>query len=260
MRKRRRYGKKKNGFKFVIIGCIIITVFLSVGYGAFQTNVSINTKGNIKRITVTLDPNGGYVDYNTKEVSFGAKYGLLPTPSRDGYTFLGWNGKNMFNPQEFYKIGSNYNVQIDNNDIILNTYPYQENYTKLSLDFKENTQYTLSYDWYVEKINGTDSDYHISSGLAFWYYNYPFDTSSNERFSSGKLYESGHKIMISDITKNVQYISSSGWQFIGTMRLYNILLEEGDKPTEYEPYYITSETEVVQKKDHTLTAIWEKNN
>lgn len=37
----------------------------------------------------------------------------------------------------------------------------------------------------------------------------------------------------------------------------NIQLENGTVATKYEPYYITSSTEVVQNQNHTLTAIWE---
>ena len=29
---------------------------------------------------------------------------------------------------------------------------------------------------------------------------------------------------------------------------------------QYEPYYITSDTRVVQNQDHTLKAIWKENN
>ena len=39
----------------------------------------------------------------------------------------------------------------------------------------------------------------------------------------------------------------------------NIQLEENSTATAYEPYYITSSTEVVQNQNHTLTAIWETN-
>ena len=41
--------------------------------------------------TVTLNVNGGNaLDSNTLEVTEGGKYGELPTPTREGYTFLGW--------------------------------------------------------------------------------------------------------------------------------------------------------------------------
>ena len=41
---------------------------------------------------------------------------------------------------------------------------------------------------------------------------------------------------------------------------YNLQLEEGTVATPYEPYYLLSTTEITQEKDHTLTAIWEKNS
>lgn len=40
--------------------------------------------------TVTFDPNGGTVSPTTKEVLYGSPYGELPTPTRTGYTFVGW--------------------------------------------------------------------------------------------------------------------------------------------------------------------------
>ncbi len=43
-----------------------------------------------KNITVTFDANGGTVSIPSKEVTLGSTYGELPTPTRAGYTFLGW--------------------------------------------------------------------------------------------------------------------------------------------------------------------------
>ena len=40
--------------------------------------------------TVTFDANGGTVDTKSKTITFGEKYGTLPTPTRTGYTFGGW--------------------------------------------------------------------------------------------------------------------------------------------------------------------------
>ena len=39
---------------------------------------------------VTFDANGGNTPIYSKEVKHGDTYGNLPTPTRDGYTFLGW--------------------------------------------------------------------------------------------------------------------------------------------------------------------------
>ena len=40
--------------------------------------------------TVTFDANGGSVDPASKQVTYNATYGDLPTPTRTGYTFNGW--------------------------------------------------------------------------------------------------------------------------------------------------------------------------
>ena len=40
----------------------------------------------------------------------------------------------------------------------------------------------------------------------------------------------------------------------------NVQIEQGDTATEYEPYYITPTTTVVQENDHTLKAIWQPNS
>ena len=47
--------------------------------------------------TVTFDYNDGVTPKNTIQVTYGEEYGELPTPpERIGYTFKGWNGKNLF--------------------------------------------------------------------------------------------------------------------------------------------------------------------
>ena len=40
--------------------------------------------------TVTFNPNGGSVSPTTKTVTYDSAYGDLPTPTRTGYTFVGW--------------------------------------------------------------------------------------------------------------------------------------------------------------------------
>ena len=40
--------------------------------------------------TVTFDANGGAVEPETMKVTYGCLYGELPTPTRKGYTFVGW--------------------------------------------------------------------------------------------------------------------------------------------------------------------------
>jgi uncharacterized repeat protein (TIGR02543 family) len=50
------------------------------------------------QITVKFDLDGGYIDNGSdrsysaedKTVTFGEKYGTLPTPEKDGHVFDGW--------------------------------------------------------------------------------------------------------------------------------------------------------------------------
>lgn len=43
-----------------------------------------------QEVSVSLDPCGGKVDQQTLTVCVADEYGQLPTPTRDGYTFVGW--------------------------------------------------------------------------------------------------------------------------------------------------------------------------
>ena len=43
-----------------------------------------------KKYTVTFNANGGTVEPKTQTVTYGSTYGELPTPTRKGYTFVGW--------------------------------------------------------------------------------------------------------------------------------------------------------------------------
>ena len=200
-------------------------------------------------ITVTFDPNGGTLSKTTKKVAANGKYGNLPIPTRPGYKFKGWHGKNLFDPEEFYEIGKDYGVSIDENDIILSTFSYQQNYTQIPVNAKQNTQYTLSFDWeIITLIRGQ----YITTGLRIWYYG----DSSKARIS-GVVGDTGYIEITSDSGKTVRGISSYGWEYTGSARLSNIQLEEGSTATPYEPYYITKDTTVVQTTNHTLTAIWE---
>ena len=81
--------------------------------------------------------------------------------------------------------------------------------------------------------------------------------SENEIYSVSPRY--GFKILnnlIDDTTYSLSFNILNVTQ--GSVSWNDIQLEEGTEATEWEPYYITSETEVVQKQDHTLTAIWEE--
>lgn len=204
-----------------------------------------------------FDPNGGTVNTLSKMVKIGDTYNDLPTPTREGYTFLGWNGKNLFNPQKFYEIGKDYSILIDDNDIILKQYPYQENHTKMNVNCKENKIYNFSYNWKIEN----QSDSSMKTGLRINYSNNTYIGSIGGTYNVyGSVGATGNISMTSEANKTITSISSLGWAYSGQVRLSNIQLEEGNEKSTYEPYYVTNSVNITQKKDHVLTAIWQKNS
>jgi uncharacterized repeat protein (TIGR02543 family) len=55
-----------------------------------NTNKTLYAQWTANSYILTYDANGGSVSPSTKEIVYGQEYGTLPTPSRPGYTFVGW--------------------------------------------------------------------------------------------------------------------------------------------------------------------------
>ena len=70
----------------VTISLLLLLTFLITGCGP----ASVGGNNVIVPIVVTFDPQEGTVDPVTKKIEIGAPYGELPTPIRDGATFMGW--------------------------------------------------------------------------------------------------------------------------------------------------------------------------
>ena len=110
---------------------------------------------------VTLDANGGTIQgygnssQATKMVTYGDAYGNLPVPTRDGYEFKGWNGKNLINNTAWlssFTTATRGTVLIEDNSVTLtatesdaytNTYGLSERYYKIPI--KPNSEYTFSW-------------------------------------------------------------------------------------------------------------------
>lgn len=58
----------------------------------YTGNMSVvpDTSTDIKSYTVTFDATGGSVSQKTKSVAAGSTIGSMPTPTRNGYIFIGW--------------------------------------------------------------------------------------------------------------------------------------------------------------------------
>ena len=190
--------------------------------------------------TVTFDVNGGTLAQNTKQVSYNEPYGELPTPTREGYTFLGWNGSNLF----------------DKNNNIEDTYVATDGTYTLSsagsktikIPCKPNTTY------YIQKEETTR--------LRYGFYN----EEPKENVKATFINEPSSKKEVSFTTENdTTYIAIFIINGPDTTPektdsvLNSVMINEGNKYLLYEPYYITPSTTVVQTNDHTLKAIWQAN-
>ena len=201
-----------------------------------------------KPYTVTFDANGGNVGLASKEVKYGRDYGNLPMPTREGYKFLGWNGKNLLNLENVSDI---MHTTINYNKVIFDSYSENGNIsTDIQLQ-KWNGSTYLGYINYNNSTSGKNS-FSFTKDSSFNILRFKLNGTKNDAsFKFQPMLEDGK-------TYNFSYnIESANYQLCKAT-INNIQLEEGDTATEYEPYYVTSDTKVTQKNDHTLKAIWEE--
>ena len=222
------------------------TYFYSDRYGV-RPVIEIPTAFLNGDIIVKFDANGGKIDTNVKSVNYNETYGDLPTPTRDGYTFLGWNGYNPVSPVIIGKCISSVNGE----DQIKNTCGSTD---YIEVDFEKNSIYTVS--------GLTDK---LWSFVAYYDENYvPLGRSAGSSRTSLRLnnvysttFNEGGPAKYIRIT---QYeISGATVDPIDIVSEARILLNPGNYALPYEPYYITNDTTVVQDKSHTLKAIWQEN-
>ena len=198
-----------------------------------------------KTYTVTFNANGGTVSTTTKQVTMGQPYGTLPTPTRSGYTFKGWNGKNKFDKTKYLNMNNYSN--------------YNSGYQWANIILKPNTTYKISVRRY-NLFDGKNNSVLLIS---------PLKSPNGDGMWSSIAHETNPNNSTCNYINN---IDSLGLTYIGyhknTMtqeylnNIWNntdVQIEEGTEATEYEPYYVATSTTVTQAKNHTLTAIWEQN-
>ena len=216
---------------------------------------------------VTFDPNGGSVDVTSKEVTYGDPYGELPTPTREGYTFKGWNGRNYYNYQDTNVVSGG--VSTDSEGFITintsNNIEYYKFYTN-NLNVLPNSTYIAFLE--INEVSNV-------TGLLFI-------TSGNGAAGQDITQFNGNQVLgLTDNTIQKKYLTTrTTFDNVGNYGLRTFyhnknrnineilifrisVLDVDDTITEdnfkYEPYYIESDTTVVQDKNHTLKAIWEEN-
>ena len=196
--------------------------------------------------TLTLDPNGGSVSTTSKTVTYDSTYGELPTPTRTGYTFNGWKGKNLYSDLYniiFGELSYNNGIFKQTSDDGTTHYFELQGFKDLAYVKSVASNYDISigkktfsftadgtYNGLRLKINGDKQDNYVL-------FNTPF-------LENGKTY-----------TLSFQVINSTA----GSISWNNLQIEEGSKATVYEPIYVTSSTKVTTPSDHKLVANWTAN-
>ena len=202
---------------------------------------------------VTFNTQDGRSNGPVKYVTLGEEYGVMPTPMRDGYTFLGWNGKNLLsNLVKGTGISSSNGMEISNANMAASTF--------IPADFSNNQVYTLS--GLTNSIRSLIGAYDESK-------NFLGRTSGNQRYNIIGFTANSFTAIPIDNANDVRYMrvvqykvdSDDGNGSIDDIDNLKIQLEIGSVITEYEPYYVTSDIEVTARNDdYVMKAIWQENS
>ncbi len=206
---------------------------------------------------VTFDANGGNTPIYSKGVKQGDTYGNLPTPTRDGYTFLGWNGINIFNPRKMKFSNSSFDATTE--ELLFNNGVYDRIMKKTQWTPKASATYTT-----VMQVTQNTFDNKLTLRTDDRFYIEQFNDAINNMIIVQPA--SVQKYVFSFTTRNdfSNVTLGSFWFYTDKSVTGNFKVKfaiyEGTGFDSWEPYFITSTTPVTQEKEHTLTAIWEENN
>ena len=225
------------------------------------------SQGN--KYSVTFDANGGTTPITRKTVEVGEAYGSLPTPTREGYTFKGWNGKNMFDTDAYLEEMLNYfsagriSKTTFEDENVLKIYGGVSN-AEFNIDnIEQNEVYTLCLDIYnTYALHPSLNTYMVgpifgirytdNSNLSIISYSGAgYSTMPDLKWDKYCVTTNSNKLIKSFVTN---FQTTAPYSYVK-----NIQLERGNQGTDWEPYYIEDTTTVVQAQNHTLTAIWESS-
>ena len=200
-----------------------------------KNNIVLWAKWSSTQITVTFNPNGGGVSPLTKVVKKGGTYGELPTPTKAGYTFNGWVGKNLFDKTATaYKKGPY--LRGSNGEEI----PYGA-YSIYQIQVPAGATLTI-----------TNSGQSIDPGYAFY--------TALGTYITGANYGQ-NAVITTTVPANAKYIRVSvnfGEEYRKDIDYFQV--EIGSTQTAYENYkIITPSTNITSTHNHALCAIWTEN-
>ena len=200
-----------------------------------SSNISVYLYGVNKDTTnvhrLVFDTNDGRT--LSKLVNEGEEYGTLPTPYKEGYTFLGWNGKNLFDKDNY-----------DN-----------DHYLKQKTGALHNDSGSDRLDDWActDYINVKPSTNYIKSGTIGGVTTSLFDIDQNV-------------ISVSNVASGTSFSTANNTSYVkfnlnrSNSPYSDVQLEEGSIVTPYEPYYVTSSTIVTTRNtNYVLTVKWERD-
>lgn len=186
-----------------------------------DNNRKINCNINfIKAIEVNLDANGGNVNPSTMFLNIEKTFNELPIPVKNGYSFKGWNGKNLFDSS---KINNNIklveNTEVGDEQYFVSDYINIDNTKEYVLSGNDNVFEIFTYDDNNQYLGKIDQNSNVSIRFN--------DNVTNIRFNALK--------------NNVDKIQ----------------LEQNSQSTSYEPFYLDDKVIVKNDSARVLKAIWE---
>ncbi len=239
-----RVNIKKKILVLVILG---VTLFIGLGYSILESNLNVFGTLMVGQpfVTVTFDADGGTVTPSSKNYIRNNNYIDLPTPTKQGYDFLGWNGKNLLNYNDLTNIsGGDSGITIDNDGSISDTTPTTDDRGP-DYDDNEGWRVNLSQGTYTISLNFSQQSTNNYSELKV------VDGDYNKYCSDSIKNEDNHTCTFDLADKQTINVVIKGYDGI-----YKVQLEEGEEATSWEPYYITNDTPITQTTNHTLKAIW----
>ena len=234
-------------------------------YKDLYATIKLSVKGETiegDTYTLTFNPDGGTVPISTKSIVVGQDYGYLPTPTKEGYTFLGWNGKNMFNVDDFISTYTSYQSGVPElpyfttfeGEDVLKMYgaisPEGRNIHYMEGLFNDNTKYTIKFDIYETLSNN-------NRGIILFIHS----NDESNRLNNGNQFDSWKNIEFtfdgseSDTYMHLSFGISEAYSY-----LKNFQVEMGIESTAYEPFLVTSNTKVTEwNTNYVLKAIWQQD-
>lgn len=148
---------------------------ITSGVWNYSQDYTFKAKWIANTYSVTFDANGGYVDYSSMSATYDSTV-TLPTPTRTGYTFVGWYNGNTLVANGTWKhttdlsliaswVANTYTLTLNANggsgSPATMTVTYDQEYT---LPTPTRTGYTFD-GWYVEDIELTDGIWNYTSNV-----------------------------------------------------------------------------------------------